>query len=409
MKTIKFLFGAVLSFALLFALTGSVPATVGLSILGMIISAVVSTIPGVAFLLINPSDLTWNGKEVMDIAETIMEDAFNNPNIDEFHTVVEGIVAKQQIGYLGRLSKITKADTGCGSTPDTSKNIEMTEKFWDPVALEIWLELCYSDLEASFFIWGQNKGYKRSDLETDKSKVVEFVLEKMSEAALEDALRIAWFSDTDAALSDDSPAGTLSPAADVDDYNTLDAFWKQLYAIVATTPTRRYTIDENAEATYADQLDLATDRALKMARAMLQDCDKRLKGSKDKIFIWTDTLVDNYQTYLESQGVDKSYERIEDFESGLTFTGMYFRNVPIYRFDLWDRTIQEDFDNGTTYYQPHRAVLTTKANLAIGVDSKSMINTFESWLERKDKKVNLRGSYKIDVKIVKNYMVQLAY
>lgn len=409
MKTIKILFGAFASFAILFALTASVPVTAGLMAFGLVISAVVSTLPGVAFLLINPADLTWNGKEVMDIAETIMEDAFNNPKIDEFHTVIDGIVAKQQIGYLGRLTKITKSDTGCGSTPDTSKNIEMTEKFWNPVALEIWLELCYSDLEASFFIWGQNKGYKRSDLETDKSKVVEFVLERMSEAALEDALRIAWFGDTDAAHTDDSPAGTISPASDLDDFNTLDGFWKQLYAIVATTSARRYTISENSQATYSTQLALNASRSILMARSMMQDCDKRLKGAKDKIFIWTDTLVDNYQTYLESQGVDKSFERIETFVSGLTFTGLYFRGTPIYRFDLLDRTIAEDFDNGTAYYQPHRAVLTTKANLAIGVDSKTMINTFESWLERKDKKVNLRGSYKMDVKVVKDYMVQVAY
>ena len=81
-----------------------------------LISKSIFAVAGVsAAALITPGDITFNGQEVRSMSEVIIEDAYQNPSLNEFHTIVENIVAKEQIAYLGTLSKMTKADAGCGT------------------------------------------------------------------------------------------------------------------------------------------------------------------------------------------------------------------------------------------------------------------------------------------------------
>ena len=92
-------------------------------------------------MILNPADLTFNGQEAKDIGEAVIESIFENPAVADLMTVYDGIVTKKQIPFLGTLSKITKIDAGCGSGV-SANNIPMTEKFWEPENLKIWLQLC---------------------------------------------------------------------------------------------------------------------------------------------------------------------------------------------------------------------------------------------------------------------------
>jgi hypothetical protein len=142
---------------------------------------------------------------------------------------------------------------------------------------------------------------------------------------------------------------------------------------------------------------------------MYQNADKRLKGNKSKFFILTDSLVDNYETWLESQGNDHSYDRVQAGQRGQFDTGLRFRGIPIFCFDFWDRTIRADFDNGTTYHRPHRALLTVRENIPVGVDGtdamKQMIQHWDPLAE----KTHWKGAFKIDAKLLKTYMYMTAY
>ena len=51
--------------------------------------------------ILNPTDLTFNGKEVQSLSGAIFKKTFNKPSLKEFHQIVEGIKAKQQIVFLG--------------------------------------------------------------------------------------------------------------------------------------------------------------------------------------------------------------------------------------------------------------------------------------------------------------------
>lgn len=360
---------------------------------------------GILATLVNPAQVDWDGKQVMSMTEAIFHSTYANPELTTFHNIVENIVARQQIVYLGTLSKISKADTGCGGSP-TTKLIDMEQKHWDPARVKFWLEQCADDLEESFWVWGLDNGIKRKDL--TQGDFATFVMQRVEEALVEDIQRIVWFNDPDHTNVTSSP-GLLTAGVDTTDYTIIQGLWSQIYDIVGADAARRYTITENNAGTYTLQDTLATDRALLTLRNLYQNADKRLKHSKNKFFILTDSLVDNYQTYLESQGVDMSFVRIQEGQRGQFDTGLRFRGIPIFCFDFWDRTIRADFDNGTTWYQPHRAILVEKANIPVGVDGVEAMKTMTQFYLPKEETTNWKGAYKIDTKVLKDYMIQVAY
>jgi len=350
-------------------------------------------------MILNPSDLTFNGQEAKDIGEAVIESIFENPAVADLMTVYDGIVTKKQIPFLGTLSKITKKDAGCGSGV-SSNNIPMTEKFWEPENLKIWLQLCAEDLLNSFWVYAQRLGMDRSDV--TGTTIASFVVDRMTAAAQEDLLRIIWFNDKSAEWVDDG--GVITDGVPLADYNIIDGLWKQIFAVVAGSPARYFEIAENSEATKSAQLLLAQERAFKVFQGLMAGADSRLKSAPDKIIICTTTLLENYAQYLEGQGNDASFIRIENGYSTLRY-----RNVTIYGMDFWDRTIQSDFDNGTTYDLPHRALMTTKMNLAVGSDKLADAESFKVYYSEDTELNNFKGKYRVDAKLLQDYLIQVAY
>lgn len=349
--------------------------------------------------LITGTPITFNGQE----ARTgILEQAFDKPLMTALHRVESDIKAKTQIAFLGRLSKITRADAGCG-TGKLTKTIPMSEKFWEPVPHKIWLSQCADDLESTFFVWGLNKGIDRKDLSnTENGYLEEFIMEVMTDATAEDALRIVWFGDVDA--SDVGGTGVLGDAADIPNYNTIDGFWKQIYTGVAATSIKKVAIPENALGSFAAQDALASNRAYLTFRAMMEQSDSRLKSNVDKMIICTDSLFDNWLAYKETQNMDMSFLRQDR-----GFMEDVYRGTRIVKFDLWDRYIRADYSDGTVYDLPHRAVMTVKDNLAVGFDDPDAVNKFKVYLNDETEETNMKGGYKLDAKLLQEYMITVAY
>lgn len=364
----------------------------------LIASLAMGSLPkGVAYeSLITGTPITFNGKEA---TKGIILPGFQKPEMSLFHTVLTGIVAKMQVAYLPRISKITLKNEGCG-TGLQSKTLTPTQMFWDPTPLKIWLSQCAFDLEQTFFTWGMKLGKDRGDLTATDFE--DYILEIMPDGIQEDALRLAWLGDVDAAINADG--GTLLNASDVDHYSQLDGFWKKIFAGVTATTIKRVTIAENGDATFNDQLDLAADAAYKMLKSMLTgNTDSRLKSERNKFVLMTSTLWENWLSYKESQSLDRSFERQDK-----GYQTDVYRGVTLVSFDLWDRYIQADFQDGTAYHLPHRAILTTAANLQIGLDTDS-IQALNVWYDQKEELNYFKGGYKMDVQIPHHFLIVAAY
>jgi len=349
--------------------------------------------------VINPSDLSFNGLEVRTFAEAVIEQMVEYPQMADMHQIIEGIVSKQQIALLGHLNKITRKDLGCGNGK-LDKVIPMSEKFWDPVNMKIWLSECWEQFEDTFMVYALNVGKEKPDLTTTEI-FSQWLVEEVGDAGAKDALRIAWFGDTAAA--------NISAGVNALDYSMLNGFWKQIFAVVADDATRRITIAENAGASYVLQQFDAADVTAKTATGIFQKlifgADRRLRAATDKAIWATRSLTDQYiLERLDYANIPEAYTRLESGIDSLNILG-----VPVYVMDQWDDIIRSDFDNGTKYYLPHRAVMSTKQNLPVGFDTAVGPTDFDVFYDKMSETSNIKGLYKMDVKVIEDYLIQVAY
>jgi hypothetical protein len=346
-----------------------------------------------------PANLTWNGQEIKSLSEAIFNDTFKKPEIGLFHTIVEGIKAKQQIAILGRPSLVGKKSTGCAPA-SAGTLVTSSEKFWNPETIAIRDETCWDDLKASFFVWSTQNGLNSADL--TKSDFAQFIMEVYPDAIKEAIYRIAWYGDT--AAETIANGGNLTNGTDKTFFNILNGFWKQLVTIATNDTTKRITITENAAATYATQA-LAAGASLTYLRNAYQNADKRLKTNPNAVFILSDTLVDNYQTYLESQ-VNNTTGMMY-IENGIA--KFMYRGIPVYRFDFLDRYTNAYFNTGAKWHQPHKLILTTKDNLQIGTESAGTLEELDMFYDKPSKKTYVDAMFKLDAKVVLDYNVMVGY
>ena len=350
-------------------------------------------------LTLNPT-ITFNGAEAR---EGIIVEAYKKPLLSRAHTIYNGIMAKTQVAFLDRFSKVTLVDTGCGTGLST-KDIPMYEKFWEPNLAKIWVSPCWHDFISSFFVWGMKKGVDRSDLsDTD---MAEYLMEVMTDAAYEDLLRMVWFSLT--AADDYASGGTLELAADIPYYNQDNGFFYQIavgVAIAAGTwgHIPNYTIDNNALATFALQLDLPAGISLDIFRNLITGADRRLLQHPDRMILCTQSIFDNWCDYKESKVLESSFKN----EDTQMWEGIY-RNTPIVPMPIWDQYIQADFNNTVKYSNPHRAVLTTPGNLGIAFDIDSAVQTFDAFLDKTTEKYHIKGAYKFDTMMMLHQLISVA-
>lgn len=349
-------------------------------------------------LSINPK-ITFNG---MEAREGILDPAFERPELTEQFTIVEDIVAKEQIAFLNRIDKVTKKDAGCG-TGKLTKALPMEEKSWDPTKMKIWIGMCADEIEGTFWIWMSNRGLKR-DMVIDVTPFwVEYVMEVFEEAVASDAVRIAWFGDVD--HDEFSMGGVLTNGTDITDYNQMDGFWKKIFAAGSIPVT---SIPENALATYALQDALAEDRAFLVFQSLFNKADSRLrqyKGAKRPVLLVTESLFQNWINYKESRNLDLSFVRQDEF-----FNTDVYRGTKIISMDnVWDKFIRSDFDNGTTWDLPHRALLVTPDTLMLGFDDSKSANEFRSYFDEDLEENVLKGIFRMDTVLAREFLVSAAY
>jgi len=352
------------------------------------------------------SNLTFSGKEIQGLGEAIQETVFENPDINQFHELVSGVKAKQQIAILGIVDGLTGlGDGGCDPTVDVL-DISTSEKFWNPESVSNRFAYCWTELKDTFFIWATKNGLEIANLEgTD---YLNFIEERLSTALKEEVLRVAWFSDTTADHSD--ATGVITPLTNLAYFDKIDGFFKQLFTIVAADPLRLTSgLDSrNGQASYSTQEFDATDTTARVVTNTLQDmrygADLRFRSMSTLQYIVTQSVYDQYEKELTIANVTFTTERLENGMSMLK-SG----SITVTAFSFWDRIIRAFEDNGTTYNLPHRAVLLTKDNMQIATEEVGNLSEINVFYEQKDKKNYVDTAYKIDVKIIKDENIQVAY
>lgn len=364
--------------------------------------------------IITPSQLTFNGKEVRTFAELVVQRLYTFPSINEYSTIVPNVKAKQQIGLIGHLSKITRLDPGCGSGQYTP-SIPITEKFFDPKDLKIWLQICWKDLIPSFMAYYERAFAAKPDL-TATEIFDNWLIDEATNAMLEDAIRIAWFGNTAVVAAD-----LTNGSADVPNYNQINGYWKQIFAIIAADATKRVTITKNAAATYVlqafDSTDITNKTATTIFQQLILKADSRLRSDADAFILATQSLVDEYLLERMSfTNIEESYKRAETAD-GRVVNGLFYitvLGVKVYVMSQWDRIIADLVNptySGAAALLPHRAVYTNKMNLQQSLDGGDLSDTtvWNIWYSNDTELSNIKALYKTDVKVIEDYMIRAAY
>jgi hypothetical protein len=345
--------------------------------------------------------------------ELILEPVLDSPDLTQLLTITDDVKAKMDILFAKRFKKVTHLDTGCGTVPHTP-GMDTEKLTWDPVALEAWIQECGSDFDGTFMAWGLGVGYKRLDLQQAAIKIRtglgqsdattlnywnEFVQDMMEAAIRDDIFRIGYFGDP--AIT----AGQLTGgAADVKNYNQLRGLWPQIIALATVYPqVRAYSIGANQTA---DQ-QLAPSESLIIFQKLLRGADRRLLSGKfgTPIIQCTQSIADNWADYRQSNGNLETSWALQ--ETGLV--GPKYNNFMVRPVAEWDEILTEDFDVAGKINLPHRAVLTTNANMQLGFDSYDAATQVDSWFNRETKFTHMRGNWKMDAKVMRPFLTRAAF
>lgn len=358
--------------------------------------------------IITASDITFNGEEIRGVSEALFESTFAKPELAQFHEVVNAIVVKKQIVILGRINELVGAGTGACDPADGTATITMSEKFWDPVTVSDRLALCWTQLKSTFWAWGLKQGISKPDLTA--TDFANFVLERLDDAMFEMIYRLVWFNDVDAATTAASPAGVLTAGTNPVFFNKLNGMWKQLFAIVAADADRLTTglSARNGQSTFALQKFTSTDTTNLVVTSTLEnmvtDSDYRLRGEESAQFVVTQTVYDQYKKELKRANIAFTTERTEQGIQMLEADG-----IQVFAFQFWDRIIKQYYSDGTKYFLPHRAILTTPQNLQVGTGEESAFSDVDIFYDKTKKKTFFDFQLDIDAKVIQDELVQLAY
>lgn len=353
--------------------------------------------------VLDTTNLTLQNDEALSVSEAVFELVYNNPVLNRIHTVFSGIERDKNIPIFGNMPVLGKCLTGCGTTA-TGKKVPTSQKVWTPKLIGDKLEHCDADLDPLFKVFKRSKKANELNDITD-SEIAAFIIAQ-AEAALSAMIsRYVDFGDTEIALIGDG--GVLAESDDfgVENFNCLDGKWKQLFAIATADTTKKVSISENGQASYALQDALATDRALKTFRAMYEKADARMFGQQGLHFEVTRSLFNNWQAFRE----DKGFNFVVNADEAATSGQNNYRGIPIVVRDDWDRSIRMFFDNGTKYNLPHRALLIANGNQPIGTLDEGSLTEVKSWYNMDDELWKLKFASKLDVKILEDKMVMVAY
>ena len=129
----------------------------------------------------------------------------------------------------------------------------------------------------------------------------------------------------------------------------------------------------------------------------------KLRNMTDAIVFCTQSIYDAWEQYNQGKELESLYTNLTDGTKTLKAYHMTLMPQPI-----WDEMITAYEDTGTKLNNPHRAILTTKSNLNIGVDKESSFEDMRIWYNPDSRKVKTELMGKADAKLYNPELLQVA-
>ena len=344
------------------------------------------------------------------MSEALLKGVFGKPSLSQIYGVRTGIKGQTRLAIMGNFNGLSgKVKADCAITTP-SGTITASEKTWSPKFISDRFEMCYEDLMGTWMQWILANGLAKEDIGNSAS-LATFTTEMIQDAMVEAIHRLVVFGDTAAVAG----TGNSISSGDLAYFTPIDGWWKQGLAIVAGDATKRITVARNAEITYADQKFDATDTTNQVVTGYLESAyntaDFRLRGmnKSDLVYICTASLVDQYKAERKkASGIDLAYNRVED-----GFDTVMCGGIEVVEYNFLDRMIKTYFDDGgDAWFNPHRGILTTRANAAnilVGTEQESNLSELSVDYDKYNKKWFADYGFMLDCKVGIDERVMMIY
>jgi hypothetical protein len=356
--------------------------------------------PGPCLEAINLHELAFSADQVRSLRELLVTAVLESPELSQFHTIYTGIKNDKEIGIIdGSFGLVGLAAQGCNPTAQCFQ-VHATPKLWHPRYLEIIIDQCMTDVYASLVRLALNCGIDVMNLTT--TEYFPFILNILKKDIKKMILRMAWFGDEDA--DNVANGGLITDGVDVGYFNVFDGFWAQLADVITATPARRTTLQAgNDQITYALQNTVYTPaHAYEDIMQVIDDSPAELAAAPDRVLLVTRSVKQRILRYLQAQGVVLNFQLSLNGLESTVWDGITLYSIP-----LWDQMIQAYQDNGTHYNDPHRILLTTKSNLAIGMACTSLFENVNTFYNQTSRMNRIEAMDAFDAKVLFDGMFQL--
>ncbi len=348
---------------------------------------------------IDVSALTLNPEEVTEVGAVILEREFVNGPMAQDHIIETGIEHDTRIVFAGRIEDGLVAHTGC--TPAEGGTLGFTEKTWSPKKFGVRFKHCADDVNNLLKIFQKARRMNPDFYNRIDSQELGLVAARVGMMLRETLPIKLWFSDTAADLA--SGSGVFKAGTNLNLFNVIDGFWKQIFAAIPAGNEYHVNIAANEGILYVDQV-LANDEAFDTFQEMVEKADARLRADPDTRLLCTRSMADNYRKTLRNKTLGAGF--IEVTENGKQ--QLFFDGIPVsIRYD-WDRGIKNE-DNGTVLNLPHRALLTVPGNIPVGTLSEDDFDELDSFYDRTDKQNIMDVVMTLDAKFLEAYLAVAAY
>ena len=353
--------------------------------------------------IIDFANFTFTAEEIRNLNELMRLKVIEAGPFAQFHDVHTGIVTGKRIGWLGEMGMLGKASRGCDPAVDVAE-INTVEKLWDPKEFDVRLKQCYEDIESTMAVYARKQGTAVADL--TNTDYMNIILE-MAGKSMEKFMWRLWVMDTTHSnVGSGAGSELLTAGVDPTFFTIVNGYWNQIEAIIAAAPMQHTILTANAEATTALQFSELTPAA---AFNAVMDATYNMRTE-----LVTETNKFGIITRYFANQVKRNFQTLNTHPDAYEAT---IDGVPVLKVNGVDFVISDDltelivanFNLGANHYLPHRAVITTKENLAFGIEGESTFATFDVWYEKM-----LRSTYidlidRIDVKIMQDHLIHAIY
>ena len=354
--------------------------------------------------ILDMSKFTFDGDVIRAVSEMVFDETLRNSDINAYHTIYPNIVTKKELGFIGSGGLVGVKNQGCNPTAQPWK-INTRKATFDPKAWEVLIHECWTDLQDTAVVYSLRTGVDIPDFQdTDYMNVL---LEVLGNSMREFWWRLYWFSDTAAAnvtpAEEEGSPGVITDGVDVKFFNILDGFWKQITQQLTANTKQRVTITENTGASYEAQ-QVTPANAKNYFQQLYYKAPLILRQQRDGFILTTQSLYDAYMmSFQDTCCLESARVALLNGMEAISISG-----VPIIPIPEWDTIIQKYEDTGKKWNNPNRAIYTTKAVLAAGIDNANAFDNFSVWYDRDTRLVKIEGMGQSDAVLANPDMLQVA-